>query len=73
MAAVFEVHQPFGLGVGKSAQQDAVDDAEDRGRGADAEAQHDDDGDGECRSLTQAAQREEEIVVKYAQHVEAPG
>jgi hypothetical protein len=37
------VHDAIGFGVGKRPQQDAVDDAEDRGIGADAEAERQDE------------------------------
>ena len=56
-----QVHDAVGFGVGKRPQQDAVDDAEDRGIGADAEAERQDERERESRHAGQGAQREANI------------
>ncbi len=51
-----EHHQAIGIREGQRAQQNALDDGEDRGGGAYAECEHEDGGDGEAKRFAQLAQ-----------------
>ena len=57
-----EHHQALGIAHRELAQQDLVDQREDRGVGADAERQRQDGDGGEERAAAEAAQRQAEVV-----------
>jgi hypothetical protein len=64
-------HQPLRVGVGQRPQQDAVDDAEDRGVGADAEGQGEDREQGESRLPQELADGGAEVAEERI-HRQAP-
>jgi hypothetical protein len=52
---ISQQNQPVGVLEGKWAQQDALDEREDRGGGANAQGQGEDDRECECRCSSQVA------------------
>ena len=61
----------LGIGVGKRAQQHAVDDAEDGGVGADAERESEYGDDGESRRFSQHSQRVAKIAEEILEELHA--